>query len=150
MNGKVWRALLAVIAGVILVVIVGVVAFHLGATNGYGEGSWFGPFMRGRMAYGGFGAGLFGLLFMILVVVGVIWLIAAIVGWNQGPRYRPGPPPPPPGAYGPPPAAPFGAPPVPPASPEGLERLKELSDLHDRGALTDEEFTAAKRRLLGL
>jgi hypothetical protein len=42
-------------------------------------------------------------------------------------------------------------PPVPPGpvpSPELTAKLKELADLHASGALTDEEFTAAKRRLL--
>jgi hypothetical protein len=33
-------------------------------------------------------------------------------------------------------------------SPELTAKLKELADLHASGALTDEEFTAAKRRLL--
>jgi len=33
-------------------------------------------------------------------------------------------------------------------SPELSARLKELSDLHATGALTDQEFAAAKRRLL--
>jgi uncharacterized membrane protein len=32
----------------------------------------------------------------------------------------------------------------------GVERLRELSDMHARGELTDPEFEAAKRRLLGL
>jgi hypothetical protein len=31
-----------------------------------------------------------------------------------------------------------------------VDRLRELSELHDRGSLTDEEFAAAKRKLLGL
>lgn len=29
-------------------------------------------------------------------------------------------------------------------------KLKELSDMHDTGQLTDEEFAAAKAKLLGL
>ena len=43
------------------------------------------------------------------------------------------------------------------SSPEGIDRgetiadgLRNLSDLHRQGILTDEEFNAAKRRLLGL
>jgi hypothetical protein len=31
-----------------------------------------------------------------------------------------------------------------------LDRLHQLSELHDQGKLTDDEFTAAKRKLLGL
>jgi len=31
-----------------------------------------------------------------------------------------------------------------------LGRLKELAELHDTGVLTDDEFTAAKAKLLGL
>jgi hypothetical protein len=31
-----------------------------------------------------------------------------------------------------------------------MEQLRELSDLHSNGQLTDEEFTAAKRKILGL
>jgi hypothetical protein len=50
----------------------------------------------------------------------------------------------PPPAYAPPPA-PAAAP--PPDAPAELERLARL---HESGALTDEEFTAAKARALGL
>jgi uncharacterized membrane protein len=31
-----------------------------------------------------------------------------------------------------------------------VDRLRELSELHTAGSLTDEEFSAAKRKLLGL
>jgi hypothetical protein len=50
------------------------------------------------------------------------------------------PPPPPPQA---PPA------PEPPADPT-VQRINELSQLHASGALTDEEFAAAKAKLLGI
>ncbi|MGZ4275057.1 MAG: SHOCT domain-containing protein [Solirubrobacteraceae bacterium] len=30
-----------------------------------------------------------------------------------------------------------------------MDELTQLADLHSRGALTDEEFSATKRRLLG-
>jgi hypothetical protein len=47
-------------------------------------------------------------------------------------------------------AGPGGQPGTQPApSPELTARLKELSELHAAGSLTDEEFTAAKARLLG-
>jgi hypothetical protein len=31
-----------------------------------------------------------------------------------------------------------------------VERLRELSAMHTQGLLTDDEFSAAKRKLLGL
>jgi hypothetical protein len=37
----------------------------------------------------------------------------------------------------------------PAAAPDLAERLKELADLHASGALTDEEFAAAKSKLIG-
>jgi hypothetical protein len=42
----------------------------------------------------------------------------------------------------PPPAAPAAAPSV-------YDQLSQLATLHDQGALTDDEFTAAKAKLLG-
>jgi Short C-terminal domain len=42
----------------------------------------------------------------------------------------------------PPPAA-------PPAAPSMYDQLSQLATLHDQGALTDDEFTAAKAKLLG-
>jgi Short C-terminal domain len=45
------------------------------------------------------------------------------------------------------------APPAPPApataAPSMLDQLNQLSTLHQQGALTDDEFTAAKAKLLG-
>ncbi|HEY7430519.1 MAG TPA: SHOCT domain-containing protein [Streptosporangiaceae bacterium] len=44
-------------------------------------------------------------------------------------------------------------PPPAPAQPAGggvSDQLKQLSALHEQGALTDEEFAAAKSKLLGL
>jgi Short C-terminal domain len=52
-------------------------------------------------------------------------------------------PPPPPSA--PAPAAAAAAPP-----PDTIAELERLSRLHESGALTDQEFTAAKARALGL
>lgn len=47
-------------------------------------------------------------------------------------------------------AEPAYAPPPPPApaAPDPLERIGELARLHEQGALTDEEFAAAKAKLL--
>lgn len=49
------------------------------------------------------------------------------------PQQQPAPPPPPPAA----------------AAPSMLDQLNQLTTLHGQGALTDEEFTAAKAKLLG-
>jgi hypothetical protein len=47
----------------------------------------------------------------------------------------------------PPQAAPAPAP--APAAPSMLDQLNQLAALHSQGALTDEEFSAAKAKLLG-
>jgi Short C-terminal domain len=47
-----------------------------------------------------------------------------------------------------PPAAPAPAP-AAPASSSMLDQLNQLATLHQQGALTDDEFTAAKAKLLG-
>jgi Short C-terminal domain len=39
--------------------------------------------------------------------------------------------------------------PPPPAAPSMYDQLSQLATLHDQGALTDDEFTAAKAKLLG-
>jgi hypothetical protein len=52
-------------------------------------------------------------------------------------------PPPPQQAYAPPPAEP-----APAAGPSLLDQLNQLDALHQSGALTDNEFTAAKAKLL--
>ena len=47
----------------------------------------------------------------------------------------------------PPPAPPAQAPPA--AAPSMMDQLNQLADLHTQGVLSDEEFTAAKAKLLG-
>ena len=47
-------------------------------------------------------------------------------------------------------APPAPATPVPPASGDVLDGLERLAALHQQGALTDVEFSAAKAKLLGL
>jgi membrane protease subunit (stomatin/prohibitin family) len=39
-------------------------------------------------------------------------------------------------------------PPAAPAAADPMEKLKELGQLHESGVLTDEEFTAAKAKIL--
>ena len=71
-------------------------------------------------------------LTLIATLMLFVWLLAALLS---------------PGRGGSSPAGPAGA--RGPAAGE-LDTLKTLSDLHAQGRLTDEEFTAAKRKLLGL
>jgi hypothetical protein len=55
---------------------------------------------------------------------------------------------PPPQQYAPPPAQQY-APPPPQQEEDPIEKLREYAKLRDDGILTDEEFEAQKRRLLG-
>jgi Short C-terminal domain len=66
----------------------------------------------------------------------------AMAGQNQAEAAAPPPPPP---SY---PAAP-AAPAPPPADPT-VEKISQLAELHASGALTDEEFAAAKAQALGI
>jgi hypothetical protein len=65
----------------------------------------------------------------------------AMAGQNQAAQQEAAPPPPPPPA----PAAPAAA----PADPT-VEKISQLAQLHASGALTDEEFAAAKAQALGI
>jgi hypothetical protein len=52
--------------------------------------------------------------------------------------------------HAPPPQQQYAPPPQQaPEGPSVYDQLQQLSTLHDQGALTDEEFTAAKAKLLG-
>jgi hypothetical protein len=51
---------------------------------------------------------------------------------------------PPPQAPAPPPQAPAGG-----LSPEAVEQLQSLAQLHDQGILTDQEFEQQKAKVLG-
>lgn len=46
-------------------------------------------------------------------------------------------------------AAQYAPPPPPPAQDDLVTRIQELSKLHEAGALSDAEFSAAKTKLLG-
>ena len=78
-------------------------------------------------------------------------------GYGQPPPPGYGPPPPgygqpPPPGYGPPPPG-YGQPPPaepePAAGPSIADQLNQLVELHNQGALTDEEFATAKASVLG-
>jgi uncharacterized membrane protein len=118
---------------VVVLAVVGVVAgLAYGVGNWNAHGTTFmpmRPFGRGFVGngYAWPGVGLIGLAGMVLFVLLIVWLIGTVVG---GPSRAARTPPPP--ATG------------------GIEQLRELSELHSNGQLTDEEFTAAKRKILGL
>jgi hypothetical protein len=74
--------------------------------------------------------------------------------YQQGPPQYQQPPPQyqqaPPQYQQPPPQYQQAPPPAPPAAaPSVYDQLSQLATLHDQGALTDDEFTAAKAKLLG-
>jgi hypothetical protein len=75
---------------------------------------------------------------------------------QQAPGYGQPPPPgygqPPPPGYGQPPPPGYGQPPAGPEPARGssiADQLNQLVELHKQGALTDEEFAAAKAGVLG-
>jgi membrane protease subunit (stomatin/prohibitin family) len=47
-------------------------------------------------------------------------------------------------------AAPAAAPAAVPAADDSMAKLQQLADLHSQGVLSDEEFTAAKAKVLGI
>ncbi len=131
MNRKGALAVLGVLVAVAALAAIGVVAYNIGVTNGGGDGHLaFGPMMRDYrggffgMGVGG-GWGFFPLMLLGLVVVVV--LVVLLAGPSRG-------------------ATPQG----PRPSGDAPAGLRELVEMHDRGALTDDEFSAAKRKLLGL
>ena len=124
------RRLAWILIGALLLVVVAVVGFGIGVAAGHG-----GP--AGGLVDGipmrGFGVrypavGLLG-LFVPLVLIGLG--VAFVVLLIREPRHS-------------------APPPTPRDSGDGVERLRELAAMHDQGRLTDEEFAAAKRKLLGL
>ena len=127
MNRTILRRMGALVVAIAVVAVV--VAYQVGTGNLAGSH----PMMRAS-TFRGFGegmgyapgVGLLGLIGFVVVGVLVVWLLLALV-------------------------TPKRDEPVPVAPTTGdLERLRELSDLHTAGKLTDEEFTVAKRKVLGL
>ena len=128
---------------VVIIALVGValIAFGLGSANG-GRGFFDDMPMRGYLSRGqsvGMGAPAGGLVWLLLLVgLGLLFVVGLVKVLDDRT------PPPSTGSAQAPTAA------APPAAPDGIDRLHELAELHDRGKLNDDEFTAAKRRLLGL
>jgi uncharacterized membrane protein len=129
MKRTVLLRLVALLVAIAAVVVVAAIAYHVGTTHASGT-----PVMRGMpfrgyvggMGYSGSGFGLLGLVGFVLVGLLFVWLLAALLSPDRGgPRA------------------------IAPAAGD-LDRLHQLSELHDQGKLTDDEFTAAKRKLLGL
>ena len=129
MNSSRARRAAWLILGIVVLVVVGAGAYALGVNN-HSNGAGLPHMMRGyggwlgMGGYGGFdGFGIFGLFWILLLVLLFVFLLSALFAPSAGSRS---------------------------SDPAGLDRLKELSEMHDKGALTDEEFSAAKRKLLGL
>jgi hypothetical protein len=95
--------------------------------------------MRGRMGR----PGLMGTMARTAVIAGTATAVAGGVSNRQQQRNAQQQ-----AGSAPPPAA---APPAPEAAGDDpIAKIKELGELHAQGLLTDEEFTAAKSKLLGL
>jgi uncharacterized membrane protein len=128
MRRNVLRLLAGLVIVLVLAAVVGVVAYHFGS-NVAGA-----PVMRGMPGRGFVdgrgvdwaGLGLLGLVGCVLVGVFVFSLLAAFLSPDRGGPRSTG------------------------SATGDLERLRELSAMHAQGLLTDEEFSAAKRKLLGL
>jgi uncharacterized membrane protein len=124
-------ALLGTVAGLAILAAVAIVAYNFGVNTGDNGGHMvFGPMMQGsRGGYfgmdGGWWWGIVPALLFGFVIVLVVWALLGGTG-RSATTQAPGP------------------------SGESPAGLRELVEMHDRGALTDDEFTAAKRKLLGL
>ncbi len=129
MRRTVLLRLIALAVAVAAIAAVALVAYNFGTSHAVAM-----PYMRGApvrgfvdgMSYYWPGFGLFGLLGFVVIGLLFFWLLAALLSPGGGGRM-----------------------PVGPATGD-MERLRELSEMHDRSQLTDEEFSAAKRKLLGL
>lgn len=121
------RRLAVLVVVVAALAAVAAVAYSLGVGNAHESAPMRGMPFRGHDVGWGFGPGfgILGVLGFVLVGVLVFWLIAAV--------FSPG-------------AMSGSALPVH----ADVERLRELSEMHTRGDLTDAEFAAAKRKLLGI
>jgi uncharacterized membrane protein len=132
MKRKGLMALLGIVAGLAILAAVGIVAYNFGVNTGDNGGhAVFGPMMRGYgggyygMSTGWWWWGIVPALLFGFVIALVVWALLGGTG-RSATTQAPGP------------------------SGESPAGLRELVEMHDRGALTDDEFTAAKRKLLGL
>jgi uncharacterized membrane protein len=125
-----WR-LVWILLGIVAVVAVVAVAYAWGVNSSQ---NGIGPFMGPRRDFGMMGwsgVGWWGVIPGLIVVFLVIFLFAALLTGPDRSSSRAG-----------------VTSPTPQAG--DVDRLRELSDLHERGRLTDEEFAAAKKKILGL
>jgi uncharacterized membrane protein len=121
-----WR-LIWLVLGVAALLAVAAVAYAVGAGAGYS-----GPFVvrRGYDMAGWSGAPWWGIGPVLIVVFVVIVLFVLLFGGSdRSSRTTP------PGSAG---------------TTHDVDRLRELAEMHDRGQLNDEEFAAAKRKILGI
>ena len=121
------RRLAVLVVVVAALAAVAAVAYSLGVGNAHETTPMGGMQFRGHDVGWGYGPGfgILGLLGFVLVGVLVFWLLAAVLSPGVGS-----------GSAGP--------------APADVERLRELAEMHTRGDLTDDEFAAAKRKLLGI
>ena len=86
------------------------------------------------------------------VVAGTATAVSGRVAHRQAGKYAAEEAPQQEQQYAPPPPAPTYAPPPPaaPAEDESMVKLQQLADLHTQGVLSDEEFAAAKAKVLGI
>jgi uncharacterized membrane protein len=130
---NVLRGLALILVIAVAMGVAGVIAYHYGATTGPNM-----PMMRGFGGRGhdggwtsdGGGFGLVGLLALAVIGVLFFWLLAALLAQDHARSKSVG-------SVAGTPAA-------------DVDRIRELSELHTAGRLTDDEFTAAKRKLLGM
>jgi uncharacterized membrane protein len=131
MNRKVVWRLIGLVVVIAAVAAVGVVAYNYGINAGHNGTTQplFGPLRgTGRMVGFGLGYGLLGLFPVVVFGLLLVGLFAVLFAQPAHP-------------------APSSQQNVPGT---GVDGLRELSEMRGRGELTDEEFTIAKKRLLGL
>ena len=127
MKASTRNRLLVVLVIVLAAGVAAAVAYYVGFNGGQPGALAFGPFGRmgrGYMMGGGYGG--FGLLGPLILAGLFVGLVVLLLSGTRGSAQRP------------------------PAGPDAVEKLKQLAELHAGGALTDEEFAAAKKRLLDL
>ncbi|MGB8213732.1 MAG: SHOCT domain-containing protein [Anaerolineales bacterium] len=109
--------------------------FGGGFRGGGFRGGW--GMRRGGFPLIGMGMGMGGPLMTGLMAGGLGYLLGSNTNQQQPPQVM---------------QVPYQGQPAAPASPSGedkLTQLKLLGELHDRGVLTDEEFTREKNQILG-